>query len=113
MAGTAAVICSKEQINSNEYKNGSDPYQTDENNKDTGSRAKILRRIIKDYHSTVEEEIIKNRSKSRLLKSEEDYKVLDDVYFNDENIQISSIHLLISKYQTFSIKGTNLITRKK
>ena len=68
----------REAINSNEYKNGSDPYTTDENNKDTGSRAKILRRIIKDYHSTVEQEIIKNRSKFQSTKDDTGNFTLDN-----------------------------------
>ena len=48
-----------EAINSNQYKQLSDPRNIDKLNKDIGGRAKLLRSIIKDYHTAVEEQIIK------------------------------------------------------
>ena len=78
----------REAINSNEYKNGSDPYQTDENNKDIGSRVKILRRIIKDYHTVVEQQIIKDRKKFKSTKDDTGNFTLDNsiqAYNNNKN----------------------------
>ncbi len=78
----------REQINSNEYKNGSDPYQTDELNSDIGSRAKQLRRIIKSYHNAVEQEIIKNRNQFRSTKDDTGNFTLDNsiqAYNNNKN----------------------------
>ena len=68
----------REQINSNEYKMGSDPYQTDENVSDTGSRAKQLRRIIKSYHNAVEQQILKDRKKFRSIKDDTGNFTLDN-----------------------------------
>ena len=68
----------REAINSNEYKILSDPYQTDELNKDIGSRAKKLKSIIKDYQSVVEQEIINNRNKFRSTKDDTGNFTLDN-----------------------------------
>ena len=68
----------REQINSNEYKNGSDPYQTDENVSDSGSRAKQLRRIIKSYHNAVEQQILKDRKTFRSTKDDTGNFTLDN-----------------------------------
>ena len=46
-------------INSSGYKKLSDPRAVDENNKDIGGKAKLLRRVVKDYHTAVEELLIK------------------------------------------------------
>ena len=46
-------------IKSSGYKQLSDPKAVDENNKDIGGKAKLLRRIVKDYHTAVEEFLIK------------------------------------------------------
>ena len=46
-------------INSSGYKQLSDPISIDKNNKDIGTKAKLLRRVVKDYHTAVEELIIK------------------------------------------------------
>ena len=68
----------REAISSEEYKILSDPYQTDELNKDAGSRAKKLKSIIKDYQSVVEQEIINNRSKFRSTKDDTGNFTLDN-----------------------------------
>ena len=68
----------REAISSEEYKLLSDPYQTDELNKDAGSRAKKLKSIIKDYQSVVEQEIINNRSKFRSTKDDTGNFTLDN-----------------------------------
>ena len=78
----------REQINSNEYKNGSDPYQTDENVSDVGSRAKQLKRIIKSYHNAVEQQILKDRKKFRSTKDDTGNFTLDNsiqAYNNNKN----------------------------
>ena len=49
----------QQAINSSGYKQLSDPRSIDENNKDIGGKAKLLRQIVKDYHTAVEELIIK------------------------------------------------------
>ena len=46
-------------INSSGYKQLSDPRNIDKNNKDIGGKAKLLRQVVKDYHTAVEELIIK------------------------------------------------------
>jgi hypothetical protein len=46
-------------INSSGYKRLSDPTGVDENNMDMGGKAKLLRRVVKDYHTAVEELLIK------------------------------------------------------
>jgi len=46
-------------ITSSGYKQLSDPRAVDENNKDIGGKAKVLRKIVKDYHTAVEELLIK------------------------------------------------------
>ena len=56
-------------INSSGYKQLSDPRAVDENNKDIGGRAKLLRRVVKDYHTAVEELLIKE---SKNFKSTQD-----------------------------------------
>tara|TARA_Y100000310_G_C19987638_1_gene492664 strand:- start:77 stop:517 length:441 start_codon:yes stop_codon:yes gene_type:complete len=68
----------REAINSDEYKLLSDPYQTDDLNKDAGTRAKKLKSIIRDYHSVVEQEIIKNRNKFRSTKDDTGNFTLDN-----------------------------------
>jgi len=68
----------REAINSNEYKMGSDPYQTDENVSDTGSRVKILRRIIRSYHNVAEQQIIKDRKKFKSTKDDTGNFTLDN-----------------------------------
>jgi len=68
----------REAINSDEYKLLSDPYQTDDLNKDSGTRAKKLKSIIKDYQSVVEQEIIKNRNKFRSTKDDTGNFTLDN-----------------------------------
>ena len=60
----------REVINSEEYQLLSDPYQTDELNKDIGAKAKKLKSIIRDYQSVVEQEIIRNRNKFRSTKDD-------------------------------------------
>jgi len=56
-------------INSSGYKQLSDPRAVDENNKDIGGRARLLRRVVKDYHTAVEELLIKE---SKNFKSTQD-----------------------------------------
>ena len=56
-------------ITSSGYKNLSDPKNFDRLNKDLGGKAKLLRKIIKDYHTQVEELLIKE---SKTFKSTED-----------------------------------------
>jgi len=46
-------------ITSSGYTQLSDPRAIDENNKDIGGKAKVLRRVVKDYHTAVEELLIK------------------------------------------------------
>jgi hypothetical protein len=46
-------------ITSSGYKQLSDPKAIDKNNKDIGGKAKVLRRVVKDYHTAVEELLIK------------------------------------------------------
>jgi hypothetical protein len=46
-------------ITSSGYKQLSDPRGVDENVKDIGGKAKLLRRVVKDYHTAVEELLIK------------------------------------------------------
>ncbi len=46
-------------INSSGYPRLSDPKAIDKNNKDIGGKAKVLRRVVKDYHTAVEELLIK------------------------------------------------------
>jgi len=46
-------------INSSGYKRLSDPRGVDENNMDKGGKAKLLKRVVKDYHTAVEELLIK------------------------------------------------------
>jgi hypothetical protein len=56
-------------ITSSGYKKLSDPRSIDKLNKDLGGKAKLLRRIVKDYHSAVENLIIKE---AKTFKSTED-----------------------------------------
>ncbi|WOZ55770.1 internal virion protein D [Pelagibacter phage HTVC041P] len=56
-------------ITSSGYKKLSDPRQFDKLNKDIGGKAKLLRSIIKDYHTEVEELLIKE---AQQFKSVED-----------------------------------------
>jgi hypothetical protein len=79
-------------INSSGYKQLSDPRAVDENNKDIGGRAKLLRRIVKDYHTAVEELLIKE---SRNFKSTQDdtgkfslFNSLNNVNINLERLKM-------------------------
>jgi hypothetical protein len=70
----------------------SDPRAVDENNKDIGGRAKLLRRIVKDYHTAVEELLIKE---SRNFKSTQDdtgkftlFNSLNNVNINLERLKM-------------------------
>ena len=56
-------------IGSSGYQRLSDPIGIDRLNKDTGGKAKMMRSIIKDYHTAVEEQIIKE---SKGFKSSKD-----------------------------------------
>ena len=56
-------------ITSSGYKKLSDPRSIDKLNKDLGGKAKLLRRIVKDYHTAVENLIIKE---AKTFKSTED-----------------------------------------
>ena len=56
-------------INSSGYQRLSDPKVFDENNKDIGGKGKLLRSIVKDYHTAVEELLIKE---AKNFKSTED-----------------------------------------
>ena len=57
-------------INSSGYKQLSDPKAIDENNKDIGTRAKLLRRVVKDYHTAVEELLIKESKNFKSIKDD-------------------------------------------
>jgi len=56
-------------ITSSGYKKLSDPRAIDKLNKDLGGKAKLLRSVIKDYHTAVEELLIKE---AKNFKSKED-----------------------------------------
>ena len=56
-------------ITSSGYKKLSDPRALDKLNKDLGGKAKLLRSVIKDYHTAVEELLIKE---NKNFKSKED-----------------------------------------
>ncbi len=53
----------RETINSNVYKRLSNPLEVDENNRNDGEKVKLLKSIIKDYHTVAEEFLIKEASK--------------------------------------------------
>ena len=57
-------------ITSSGYKKLSDPRGVDENVKDIGGKAKLLRRIVKDYHTAVEELLIKEANTFKSTKDD-------------------------------------------
>ena len=57
-------------VNSSGYKQLSDPRAVDKNNKDIGGKGKLLRKVIKDYHTAVEELLIKEANKFKSLEDE-------------------------------------------
>ena len=57
-------------ITSSGYTKLSDPRGVDENVKDIGGKAKLLRRIVKDYHTAVEELLIKEANTFKSTKDD-------------------------------------------
>ena len=57
-------------ITSSGYKKLSDPIAIDKANKDNGGKAKYLRSIIKDYHTAVEEILIKDAKNFKSTKDD-------------------------------------------
>jgi hypothetical protein len=60
----------QQAINSSGYNQLSDPRGVDENVKDIGGKAKLLRRIVKDYHTAVEELLIKEANNFKSTKDD-------------------------------------------
>ena len=60
----------REVINSDYYKQLSEPLNLDNNNKDEGTKARYLKQIIKTYHTAVEEEIIRRRGEFKSTKDD-------------------------------------------
>jgi hypothetical protein len=60
----------RETINSDLYKRLSDPLDVDENNRDEGQKVKLIKSIIKDYHTVAEEFLIKEATNFTSIKDD-------------------------------------------